>query len=1149
MALDVSGSKSLYWKTGLDNSGLYSGSLQAKGIIAGLARNVSKADVFAGLAIGAVLAFDKIKDEAYEFSKEFEHSMKEVQTISSAVANDFKGMSDEIVGLSRDLPESANGLAKAFYQVVSAGYDGAAGMEVLEVAAKGAVAGVTDTLTAVDGLTTILNAFHMEAIDAAKVSDIMFTTIRLGKTTLSELSSSFNVVAPLAAAMGIEFEQVSAAVATLTKQGTPTAEAMTQIRSAILSMDKVLGDGWADTMTLQEAMIALRDAADKSDGSLRELVGRVEAVNAVLGTTGENAKMAASDLEAHNKSLGAASAAYKTMAEDATTQINILKNNVMATLKPLGDFVLGVTTKVAKMLNRIFDGPITDLQRLARSYEGLQGAMSNRERLLEDMLSVYEKAVEGTDDFQAAEKSLASFLNTTMGSSLDSVTSKTELLAFAKQSIMDIDKEQLELQRALTQIQAAQYDLEIAQAEAGRSETAKRLQEARDYLEEMTKIKKRMAEGSIERIQTFGATEGEEKAGEYVDEMISRYKNLGVEIDGLEGKFRNLAAGKLTDQEIMGLQNEMYEQLTEKSGEFQEALTGVGLAEQALSLEIKSLGINADGARKKVEDITEALKNLGVVVKENVAAQEKSAGFILNADDLEDELAHFKKVYKEYANATKAFGYEEAERLYPDLQSYGVDYQMFLNNMLAAYSENAEARKIIEIELAQIIITEAEKTARKKEQITREAIDTMRENAREIAAASNREKREEEREREKTIADIIEKTRKITRELSEMFDDVVGMVAIFDESLSQSLSKSLTSIGKMYKGLNKISDAEFDLASGGYTTGGIMSIMSGGVGLFAGLYSLADMWVNAGAGVETYSKSGERLNAMIEETNELFADQQTLIDSLYGQEQLQAMKDYYAELGQDLKEYQAALRGISRASGGSRGTLGDLRRDRDRLEELEQIADKTKEIKAEMAELEESIKLALTGTTSESIADSIADGFSQGLDSAEVFAKTFEGLMRQALENNFKRELISKYLNPWNEKFAEYAEDGLSPEDIFALDILLKSILPEAGKAYEAWDKLLDEYDIGEADNASGLAGAMAGITEETAGLLEGQFRAVKINTAETNIHMSDMLDIMDNILLINSQIADNTKPIKNIERLLATQGRPNTSTRATGVQ
>ena len=97
---------------------------------------------------------------------------------------------------------------------------------------------MTDTETAVDGLTTVMNAFKGQNIDATKAADIMFATVKAGKTDFAQLSASLFNVAPLAAAANVKFQDVSAALATLTAQGTPTSVATTQIRAAIQAIIK-----------------------------------------------------------------------------------------------------------------------------------------------------------------------------------------------------------------------------------------------------------------------------------------------------------------------------------------------------------------------------------------------------------------------------------------------------------------------------------------------------------------------------------------------------------------------------------------------------------------------------------------------------------------------------------------------------------------------------------------------------------------------------------------------------------------------------------------------------------------------------------------------------------------------------------------------
>lgn len=345
----------LYFATGIDNSGLYSGRQEAMGIIKAMASEITSFDVFSGIGISAGIAFAKAAKGAYEFEKQFQQSMKEVATLSSGIKGSLTDYMNQVVDITRTIPVEANEAAKALYQIVSAGHDGADGMKVLEVSAKAAVGGVTDTATAADAITTLLNAYKLDVSEAENLSDQLFTTVRLGKTSFGELGKSIAQVAPVAAAYGVEIDQVLAAVATLTKQGTPTAQAMTQIRASIIAVSKVLGDGAFDNRTYQEALAEVARQAGGSESKLRELVPEVEAVNAVLGLTGINVKEAAGHLEEMQDATGAAEAAFKEMASSAENQMKLLGNNITAALRPLGQGILKEISSAAESMNKAFE--------------------------------------------------------------------------------------------------------------------------------------------------------------------------------------------------------------------------------------------------------------------------------------------------------------------------------------------------------------------------------------------------------------------------------------------------------------------------------------------------------------------------------------------------------------------------------------------------------------------------------------------------------------------------------------------------------------------------------------------------------------------------------------------------------------------------
>lgn len=312
--------------------------------------------------IGGTLAVGSLAKDLYTLSSEFEKSMLSVTTISTTVTDNLSDFQQKIINLTKTTTLTADEGAKALYQIVSAGHDGAAGMKILEISAKSALGGMTDTTTAADAITTLLNAYKVSADEADKVSDQLFTTARLGKTTFGELGRSIAQAAPVAASYGVEMDQVLAAVATLTKSGTPTAQAMTQIRAAILATSKELGDGAFKTRTFQEALQEVARRAGGSELKLKELIPEVEAVNGVLGLTGINAQMAASDLAEMNNSAGETEKAFTKMRNGTEAQVKILKNNIFAEFSGMGQDMLNAAGSLASALNSAFDsGSIHDV--------------------------------------------------------------------------------------------------------------------------------------------------------------------------------------------------------------------------------------------------------------------------------------------------------------------------------------------------------------------------------------------------------------------------------------------------------------------------------------------------------------------------------------------------------------------------------------------------------------------------------------------------------------------------------------------------------------------------------------------------------------------------------------------------------------------
>lgn len=285
----------------------------------------------------------------------FNVAMREVSTLSEDVTNNLEAYKNKVVDICKQIAIAPEEAAKALYQIESAGHHGADGLNVLEQSAKGAIGGVTETEVAADAITTILNSYKMEASEAAHINDLLFTTVRLGKTTYGELGRVIAQVTPVAAAYGVAIEDVLAAIASLTKSGTKTGIAVRQVRDAITATTASLGDGTFKTRTFLEAMDEVAEKTKGSESALKSDLSKLSAMNAVLALTGENAASAKQDFIDMQNSAGAATAAYEKMANTGGNATLRLKNNIFAVFMPIAGEIQKMSKNIAESLNEAFD--------------------------------------------------------------------------------------------------------------------------------------------------------------------------------------------------------------------------------------------------------------------------------------------------------------------------------------------------------------------------------------------------------------------------------------------------------------------------------------------------------------------------------------------------------------------------------------------------------------------------------------------------------------------------------------------------------------------------------------------------------------------------------------------------------------------------
>jgi len=1117
----VKGDNSLYFATGLDNSGLRSGALDAVSIIQGLAGKVSKINPFAALALGATAAFATIANGAYDMAKDFEKAMKEVATISDAVQDDFDGISKSVFDLSKITPDGPERLAKAYYQIVSAGYDGEKGIKLLEVSAKSAVAGVTDTITAADGITTILNAFNIAVEDSEEVADALFNTVRLGKTTFGELSSNISQVGPIAASSNIPLNEVLATVASLTKQGVPTAQAMTQIRAAIVGLNE---SGRLDgTKTLQENMQALYDTFEGNQSLIQGEIGRIEGVQAILAVAGKNAQAANKDLETYQETIGATERAFKEMASSNVDQWAILRNRIKATTKGIGDTVLELSSGIAKFFNDALepaDRVIESLEKERLKLLELESRIKDSNTSNEDRIALIKELKQQYPDLLSnidAEKVSNENLTTSIREINEQLINKI-ILQRQDNKIADQNEDTAEKRLQLLQQEdkVREQLVKIAEREGKTiKDNADLTEQGRDLLSQFTDDQLRGGR-LVNPLVEFGFQLSElvtlqkslnfeeEKGADLLREREELAKRLGITLkktvgNGDDGSDDGGSGGNgdddpdlLTYQEFLQKRRDLYE-------EYQNYINQIG--------------------KDKAD---ERFKNL---LKEGDNYREFLMDQLANAKNFEQERAIINAAAD--ANIPLQRDNEPVEaleiKIKPIVTDIEVDTESInaierrLQKLNEAYEKSQfDAERMV---LSQKIKTEEEKL-RAAEKYRNEEKGLYDDLTRTISDLNNRELRQH-------IAKLKEKL-KYEKATTEEIIELKGEIQQAEEAIGQNTADSINQIssilGEASSLFRKFGEDDvaqlLDQLAG--VAEGVAQVASGNpLDVIQGSLKI----LNSAITVEVVSDTA-KFEAAIEDLEKAIDQLDYVISKSLGQDKVtsrrQAIKDledlerqadlaYEAELE---ARKQVKLLGITIGKKGSgSGT------DPAKLEELEQQAE---DARRRVEELKNEINELYTGATSTTLADSIIDGFKEGRRSAADFANDFEEMMRNAMFEALKLKYLEQASNDFFQQFGALAGDdnGLTAGDINTLRNLAETIFSNSVEELEALDNILEEAGIAGGTvgggQQRGLAGSISTITEETANILAGTLNSIRLDVREG-------VEIAQQSSEYLSQIASNT--------------------------
>ena len=310
----------------------------------------------------AAIALAALGVAAVKMAVAVEKGIAEISTLGSFTIKQMKGMRSSLLGMSKEFGSTMKNLVRGQYDVISAGFTNVSdSIKIMTAANMAAIAGVTDVRTSTNLLLDVLKAYGLEAERVTDVSDVLFQTIKFGRTTFTELGASLGDILATAKIAGVSFQEVGAAMAALTGAGIKTVEATTALDRLMLGL----------AAPLSETAVELRKMGLQTTDAEGRILDLAEVLGQFVGMPLERlrkffpgvremkaAAALSSSLENMVKFLremkrggGAQAEAFAKMAETTSVKFAKAVSGLKVALINMGEVVIPILTKMLDLAN------------------------------------------------------------------------------------------------------------------------------------------------------------------------------------------------------------------------------------------------------------------------------------------------------------------------------------------------------------------------------------------------------------------------------------------------------------------------------------------------------------------------------------------------------------------------------------------------------------------------------------------------------------------------------------------------------------------------------------------------------------------------------------------------------------------------------
>ena len=219
----------------------------------------------------------------------------------------MKALSDQAKELGSTTTFTASQVAELQKEFAKLGFTEREILNTTEATLLLAEATGTDLARAAEVTGSTLRGFGLDASETQRVVDVMAKSFSSSSLDMEKFATAMAAVAPVAKTAGLNIEQTTALLGTLTDRGIDASTAGTSLRNVFLNLSK-------QGITFDEAMQKINESTDKNKTSMELFGKRGATVGVILSETGQS-------VENLTKALNDSDGAAKQMAD---TQRNTL---------------------------------------------------------------------------------------------------------------------------------------------------------------------------------------------------------------------------------------------------------------------------------------------------------------------------------------------------------------------------------------------------------------------------------------------------------------------------------------------------------------------------------------------------------------------------------------------------------------------------------------------------------------------------------------------------------------------------------------------------------------------------------------------------------------------------------------------------------